>query len=272
MFAIALYDQTWLTPVTSRKLLRAFTPNTSLAPLRSTQMASQRPKLSSTPTSVVIEVILWPRFHGGSSLFERLISSRSSPSQPSLRRVWIPVLSRIFLAMLQMESALVDDASSWRLWVHLYLAFLLPQHLLLHRHPHEHPPVVPQHLLLHLHLASLAHLHHLSITGAQSWTCSFSIFVRMKIQITFARQVKPFRALLKVPVFVPKNCLGASLGHSRNTHRLGSVTLADLKSIMTLTPFSVLKRTRFTLSVTTFVPSAVRNTTRLAGRTGAPGK
>ena len=38
-----------------------------------------------------------------------------------------------------------------------------------------------------------------------------------RVQITFARQVKPFRALLWAPVFVAKNCLDASLGHSRNT-------------------------------------------------------
>ena len=36
------------------KAANAFTNNTSLAPLRSTQMATQRPKLSSTPTSVVM--------------------------------------------------------------------------------------------------------------------------------------------------------------------------------------------------------------------------
>ena len=35
-----------------------------------------------------------------------------------------------------------------------------------------------------------------------------------KTQITSARQVKPFRALLWVPVFVAKHCLDASLGQN----------------------------------------------------------
>ena len=38
-----------------------------------------------------------------------------------------------------------------------------------------------------------------------------------KIQITSARQFKTFRALSQVHMFVAKNCLDASLGHSRNT-------------------------------------------------------
>ena len=56
------------------------------------------------------------------------------------------------------------------------------------------------------------------------------------------------------------------------TLKIGCMTLADRKSLMTFSPVSVLRRTRFTWSVTTLVPSAVRKTTRLAGRIGAPGK
>ena len=66
-----------------------------------------------------------------------------------------------------------------------------------------------------------------------------------EVQIATARQVERLRA----PVGT-RNC-GPKLpwvpsSHISDTLRIGCVTFADLKSIMTLSPFSVLRRTRFT--------------------------
>ena len=109
------------------------------------------------------------------------------------------------------------------------------------------------------------------ITGAQSGTSSFTMFCSQEVQVTTARQVESLRALLHVPGVVAQHDLDASLGIP-DTLRIGWVTFADVYSTTTRSPLSVIMRTRFAQSATTFVPSAVPKTTQLADFTGAPGK
>ena len=148
-------------------------------------------------------VILWPRFHGATVCLNNHLFAHS-PSQPSM---WNTILD--------MECALMDDASSWRLWVprHNIITFIV-----------IHTSILRWFLDNSFFISILPHGHIFIISHnrcAISWTCSFSIFARRKIQITSARQVKPLRTLLHVTVFVAKHCLDAALGHSRNTQEKG---------------------------------------------------
>ena len=60
------------------------------------------------------------------------------------------------------------------------------------------------------------------------------------------RQFEPFRARFQLPRNCGTELPGMPLLDIPDTFKIGCVTFADRKSIMTFSPLSVLRRTRFT--------------------------